>query len=62
MIKRLGATGIVGLVAIIGGIALIAYHSPIAAAGIALVLAGFGLVVRALVSSLINSMGMGGMF
>ncbi|HMB50035.1 DUF7470 family protein [Natronoarchaeum rubrum] len=62
MLKRLGATGIVGLLAILGGIALIAYHSLVAAGGIALVLAGIGLVVRALVSSLINSMGMGGMF
>jgi len=62
MLKRLGATGIVGLLAIIGGIALIAYDSLVIAGGIALVLAGIGLVVRALVSSLINSMGMGGMF
>jgi len=62
MLKRLGATGIVGLLAILGGIALIAYDSLVIAGGIALVLAGIGLVVRALVSSLINSMGMGGMF
>ncbi|GAA0669683.1 hypothetical protein ACFQDG_17000 [Natronoarchaeum mannanilyticum] len=62
MLKRLGATGIVGLLAILGGIALIAYESLVIAGGIALVLAGIGLVVRALVSSLINSMGMGGMF
>lgn len=62
MLKRLGATGIVGLLAILGGIALIAYDSLVIAGGIALVLAGIGLVVRALVSNLINSMGMGGMF
>ncbi|SNZ15722.1 hypothetical protein SAMN06269185_2577 [Natronoarchaeum philippinense] len=62
MLKRLGATGIVGLLAILGGIALIASESLVVAGGIALVLAGIGLIVRALVTSLINSMGMGGMF
>jgi hypothetical protein len=62
MLKRLGATGIVGFLTVLGGIALIAYDSPIVAAGIALVLAGLGLVIRSLVSSLMGAMGMGGMF
>jgi hypothetical protein len=62
MLKRLGATGIVGFLTVLGGIALIAYDSLIVAAGIALVLAGLGLVIRSLVSSLMGAMGMGGMF
>lgn len=62
MLKKLGAAGIVGLLALLGGIALIAYESLIIAGGLALILAGLGLMVRSLIQSVLGSMGMGGMF
>ncbi|MCL9812082.1 DUF7470 family protein [Natranaeroarchaeum aerophilus] len=62
MLKKLGAVGIVGLLALLGGIVLIAYESLVIAGGLALVLAGLGLMVRSLIQSVLGSMGMGGMF
>ncbi|MFC7044244.1 hypothetical protein ACFQH6_01455 [Halobacteriaceae archaeon GCM10025711] len=58
MLDKLGPFGIVGVLAIIGGIALIAVQSPVVAAGISLVLVGVGLTARSLVQ---NVMGMFGM-
>ncbi|QSG01399.1 DUF7470 family protein [Natranaeroarchaeum sulfidigenes] len=62
MIQKLGAAGIVGLLALLGGIVLIASESLVIAGGLALVLAGLGLMVRSLIQSVLGSMGMGGMF
>ena len=62
MLKKLGAVGIVGLLALLGGIVLIASESLVIAGGLALVLAGLGLMVRSLIQSVLGSMGMGGMF
>ena len=61
MLGKLGLKGIVGLLALLGGIALIATADLRIAAGIALVLLGLGLVVWGLVSGLLESMGMGAM-
>ncbi|MFC7212240.1 hypothetical protein ACFQL3_17350 [Natronoarchaeum sp. GCM10025321] len=61
MIKRLGAAGIVGLLALLGGIVLIATQNLLIAGGLALIVAGLGLVVRSLIQSVMGSMGMGGM-
>ena len=61
MFEKLGAVGILGIVVILGGLALIAWANPVVAAGMALVLFGFGLTVKALVGNLLSSFGMGGM-
>ena len=58
MLQNLGALGIVGLVFLIAGIALIAYANLLIAAGIALVVAGLGLVVKSLISGMLQSFGM----
>lgn len=58
MYERLGISGIVGLLLVLGGIALVAWQAPIVAAGLAFVLAGLGLVVRALVGNLLKQFGM----
>jgi hypothetical protein len=60
MLDKLGAAGIVGLLLVLGGLGLVAYVEPIIAAGIALVLAGLGLTLKAIVSSFVSAMGMGG--
>mgnify|MGYP006302996007 CR=1 FL=1 len=61
MLRRLGAFGLVGIVVVLAGLALVAWESRIIAAGLALMLLGFGLTVKALVSNLLGSLGMGGM-
>ncbi|GAB7093829.1 hypothetical protein JCM30237_09810 [Halolamina litorea] len=58
MYDRLGIGGIVGLLLTLGGIALVAWQEPIVAAGLAFVLAGIGLVVRALVGNVMRQFGM----
>ncbi|KPN29908.1 hypothetical protein SY89_00628 [Halolamina pelagica] len=58
MYDRLGIGGVVGLLLALGGIALIAWQAPIVAAGLAFVLAGLALVVRALVGNVMRQFGM----
>ncbi|QLG60863.1 DUF7470 family protein [Halorarum salinum] len=57
MLDRLGTVGIVGLLLLVGGIALVAYADPVVAAGIALVIAGTGLVVKGLATNLLRQFG-----
>lgn len=61
MIDKLGLAGVVGALLAVGGIALVAWEAPIVAAGLALTLVGIVLVVRALLKSMLGSLGMGGM-
>ena len=61
MFDKLGAKGIVGVLLLLAGIAVIAYVDPIIAAGIGLVVVGFVLTAWGLVSGLLASFGMGGM-
>lgn len=58
MIDKIGPLGIVGVVVLLAGIGLIAYANYIVAAGMALVLVGLGLVVKSLVSGMLQSFGM----
>ncbi|ELZ19245.1 DUF7470 family protein [Natrinema limicola] len=58
MFRNLGAVGVVGLVLLLAGIALVAYESLLIAAGMALILAGLGLVVKSLISGMLQSFGM----
>lgn len=60
MLDKLGTVGVVGIVVMVGGLALLAYENPVIAAGVALVLMGIGLLVRGLVGTLLSSFGMGG--
>jgi hypothetical protein len=57
-----GPGGLVGLLAVLGGIGLIGSHNLRVAAGLLLVLVGLALVVRGLVQGIMAAMGMGGMF
>jgi hypothetical protein len=61
MLKHLGIGGILGLFLMLGGIVVIASQNLLIAAGIAIAIAGLGLIVRSLVSSALGAMGMGGM-
>jgi hypothetical protein len=61
MRQMFGLSGFLGLLMIVGGIGAIAMRDPVIAGGIALVLAGLGFLVRAMISGLMGMMGMGGM-
>jgi hypothetical protein len=61
MFDKLGAKGIVGVLLLLGGIAVIALQNLVIAAGMALVVVGFVLVAWGLVSGLMSSFGLGGM-
>jgi hypothetical protein len=60
MRSLLGLSGFLGLLFVMGGIVAIASENLVIAGGVALVLAGLGLFVRAVVSGLMGMMGMGG--
>ncbi len=59
MLKALGAGGIVGFLLLTSGIALLAWYDLVVGGGVAAVVAGLGLMLYGLVSSLLRSMGMG---
>ena len=61
MFDKLGAKGIVGVLVLLGGIAVIALQNLLIAAGMALMVVGLGLVVWGVVSSMLSNFGMGGM-
>jgi len=61
MLKNLGGAGLIGLLLLFGGIGLLAYVDLLIGAGVALVVAGLGLVVYGLVTNFMTAMGMGQM-
>ena len=61
MFGKLGTKGIVGVLLLLAGIAVIAYVNLLIAAGIGLVVLGFVLTAWGLVSGLMSSFGLGGM-
>ncbi len=61
MLRNLGVVGILGLVLLIGGVALTTWVNLILGGALAMVIAGLGLVVYGLISNLLQAMGMGQM-
>ncbi|MEF8783886.1 MAG: hypothetical protein V5A39_13340 [Haloarculaceae archaeon] len=61
MLDKLGFAGVVGLLLMLGGVVAVASQSLVIAGGIALVVAGLGLIVFGIVKNLLASLGMGGM-
>ncbi|WP_340098850.1 DUF7470 family protein [Salinibaculum salinum] len=61
MFDKLGLPGIAGVLFMLGGIVVVALESLLIAGGLALLVAGLGLVVFGLVKNLLSSFGMGGM-
>ena len=60
MLDKLGALGIAGLVVTLAGIAIVAWVNLVLAGGLALVLAGVGLVAAGLIKNVMKAFGMGG--
>lgn len=61
MFDKLGIAGVLGVVVMLAGVALVASQNLYIAAGLAFVVAGVGLVTYGMVTSLLSSLGMGGM-
>ncbi|WP_254821839.1 DUF7470 family protein [Haloglomus halophilum] len=59
--ESLGDVGQKGVVALVLGLLVVARENKVAALGVALVVAGMGMVARGLVESAMEEMGMGGM-
>ncbi|MFC6723227.1 hypothetical protein ACFQE1_02225 [Halobium palmae] len=57
MLGKLGVTGIVGVLLLLVGIGLVAWHQPIVALGIALAFVGVGLVAKGLISNVMSAFG-----
>lgn len=57
MLDKLGATGIVGLLLVLGGVGLVAWQQPIVALGITLAFVGVALVAKGLVSNVMAAFG-----
>ncbi len=62
MIRDIGWSGVVGVLALIGGFAVLGYVDPIVAGGVALVILGVMLILHAVVKALATRLGMGDMF
>jgi len=60
MLDKLGIAGVLGVVVMLGGIAVVAWQAPIVAAGIAFVVAGLGLIVYGMIKNLMTAFGLGG--
>ncbi|WP_436936375.1 DUF7470 family protein [Halovenus marina] len=61
MLNKLGIAGVLGLLFVLAGVALVASENLLIGGGIALVIAGLGLVVFGMVRNLLSALGMGGM-
>lgn len=61
MFDKLGIPGIVGVLCMLGGIVVVALENLLIAGGLALLVAGLGLIIFGLVKNLLSSFGMGGM-
>jgi hypothetical protein len=61
MFNKLGIAGVLGLLFVLAGVALVASENLLIGGGIALVIAGLGLVVFGMVRNLLSALGMGGM-
>jgi hypothetical protein len=58
MLDRLGVTGVLGVLFLLGGVVLLATVSLRVAAGVALVVAGMGMVASGLVKGMMRSFGL----
>jgi hypothetical protein len=58
MLDKLGALGVLGAVLLLAGIGVTAYANPLVGAGIALVVAGLGLLVKRGVDQVMGLFGM----
>ncbi|PSQ42735.1 hypothetical protein BRD17_07950 [Halobacteriales archaeon SW_7_68_16] len=68
MLSRIRLSGVVGIVSMLAGVAVVALENPIVAVGLAMILSGLAVIIAGVVSRLrralaspLGGMGMGGM-
>jgi hypothetical protein len=57
MLDKLGAVGVVGFLFMLGGVGVIASVDLVLAAGVALIIAGLGMVTYGLVTNVMKALG-----
>jgi hypothetical protein len=57
MLDKLGRSGIVGLLLVVAGVAVVAWSAPVVAAGLTAVIVGLGLVARGAIQSVMGMFG-----
>jgi len=60
MLQRIGLAGVFGLLVVAAGLGLVAWESPIIAAGLATMVLGFGILVQSIISRTLAQFGMAG--
>lgn len=60
MLSKLGAVGVLGFLLLLGGIGVIAIADPVIAGGMAIIIAGLGMIVYGMVTNLMAALGMSG--
>ena len=60
MLRKIGVAGLIGLAAMAVGIVLVAAIEPVIAVGLALVVAGVGMLTYGMVSNFMKAMGLMG--
>ncbi|MFB6132855.1 MAG: hypothetical protein ABEJ44_05560 [Halanaeroarchaeum sp.] len=58
MLQKLGLVGVLGAVLLLAGVGLTAYANPIVGAGVALIVAGLGLLLKRGVDQVMGLFGM----
>lgn len=58
VLQKLGAAGVLGFLIMLVGLVLIAWQNIVVAAGLACIVGGLGLVVKALVGNVMRQFGM----
>jgi len=58
MYRTLGPIGLVGILVMVAGLGVITWRDPFIGGGLALVLAGIGIVVQRMVASVMSMFGM----
>ena len=58
MLQRIGLVGVFGLLVVAAGLGLVAWESPVVAAGIATMVLGLGIVVQSVVSRALAQFGL----
>lgn len=61
MLRDLGLSGLIGVLALVGGFAVLGYVDPIVAGGVGLIVVGAILLLHAVVKALAGRLGMGDM-
>jgi len=61
MLNKLGIPGVLGVLLMIGGVGIVTWQNPLIGGGLALVIAGLGMIIYGMITTLLSSLGMGGM-